>query len=388
MQIIEVTTPNLANQFIDFQPKHYQGDKNYVQPWRHEIEEVFDEKKNKYFKDGSLSRWVVKENDTIIGRIAAFTHPKLERKNDPVGGIGFFECINNQEAANLLFDTAKAWLVERGKTSMDGPINFGERDKWWGLQVEGFSPPLYGMNYNHSYYEELFAQYGFQNYFNQYVYKTYMDKDIPERFYNVYERLSAPDTPYRFETIKINNLSKYAEDFRIIYNEAWAKAHAGFKPMRKEQAKALLKTMKPIMIKEAMIFAYHLDRPIGFFISIPNLNEIINKLNGKFGLWEKIKFLYHLKLKKSYKTLAGIIFGIIPEFQGKGIDAGLIVKGDIMLRKPGQFESIELMWIGDFNPKMMRIAEQFGAEIGKRLVTYRYLFDKNREFKRHPIINK
>ncbi len=86
----------------------------------------------------------------------------------PVGGIGFFDCINDQAAADMLFDVAKHWLLQKGMEAMDGPINFGERDRWWGLVVEGFEPPpLYCMNFNPPYYQHLFENYGFRNYFNQ-----------------------------------------------------------------------------------------------------------------------------------------------------------------------------------------------------------------------------
>ena len=79
--------------------------------------------------------------------------------------MGFFECINDQESADLLFDTAKTWLINRGMEAMDGPINFGETDKYWGLLVDGFTHPSYEISYNHCYYQELFENYGFRTYY-------------------------------------------------------------------------------------------------------------------------------------------------------------------------------------------------------------------------------
>ena len=388
MHIVEVTTPNLETEFIEFPPSLYKDDKHYIRPWDHDIKEVFDETKNKWFREGEVIRWLLKDEQEItIGRIAAFTHPNLEKKGESCGGCGFFECINNQQAANILFDKAKEWLQERGKTMMNGPINFGEKDKWWGLLVDGFEPPLYGMNYNPPYYQQLFEKYGFQLYYNQLVFRYDLEKPIPRKFYVGYERLMHKDPNYRFETASLKNLDKYAEDFRIVYNKAWADAHKGFKPMKKEQTRRLMNTLKPIMIEDALIFGYHNDQPIGIFISIPNINQVIQYLNGKFGWWEKLKFMYHLKLKKSYNTLAGIIFGVVPEFQGKGVDAGLIVLGDKKLRMPGKYRFFEMMWIGDFNPKMISLVKQMGTEQSKTLATYRYLFDRNAEFQRHPIVN-
>lgn len=388
MQILKVDTAELAKEFIQFPSRLHKNDENYIRPWDHEIAAIFDKDKNKFFRQGEVIRWLLKdENNATIGRIAAFTHPNFEKKGQQTGGCGFFECKNDQQAANLLFNAAKQWLEQKGKTMMDGPINFGEKDKWWGLLIDGFEPPLYGMNYNPPYYRDLFENYGFKIYYKQLVYRYTLKKPLPPKFEKTYNRLIKSDPNYTFKTGSVKQLEKYAEDFRIVYNEAWAKAHKGFKPMRKEQAMQLMKTMKPIMIEEALIFGYHHERPIGIFICIPNINQVIQYLNGKFGWWEKLLFFYHLKIKKSYDTLAGIIFGIIPEYQGKGVDAGLIMVGDKYLRAPGKYRFMEMMWIGDFNPKMVSLVEQIDAERSKTLATYRYLFDQDAEFVRHPIIN-
>ncbi len=95
------------------------------------------------------------------------TRRRLLNSEQPTGGCGFFECIDNQQAADLLFDTAKNWLKQQGMEAMDGPINFGENDMWWGLLVEGFSRPYYGMNYNPPYYKRLFEHYGFKVLYEQ-----------------------------------------------------------------------------------------------------------------------------------------------------------------------------------------------------------------------------
>ena len=170
MQLTEVTTPGLANEFIRVNVEINKNDSNYIQPLEKDIHDVFDPKKNKAFRFGEAIRWILKDNNgKLIGRIAAFTNKKYKNKGDdgPVGGIGFFDCINDQAAADMLFDVAKHWLIQQGMEAMDGPINFGERDRWWGLLVKGFAPPVYCLNYNQPYYQQLFENYGFINYFNQ-----------------------------------------------------------------------------------------------------------------------------------------------------------------------------------------------------------------------------
>ena len=142
MQLIAVNTPVLAKEFIQANVALNKGNKAYIRPIDKEINEVFDPEQNKAFRHGEAIRWILKDDEgRLIGRIAAFVNKKYKNKGDdvPVGGVGFFDCINNQEAADMLLDVARHWLSQRGMEAMDGPINFGERDKWWGLLVEGFS---------------------------------------------------------------------------------------------------------------------------------------------------------------------------------------------------------------------------------------------------------
>ena len=112
------------------------GNPNYIQPLDKDVTDIFNPAKNKAFRFGKVARWLLRENGRYIGRIAAFINKKYKNKGDdgPVGGIGFFDCIDNQQAANLLFDTAKQWLQLEGMVAMDGPINFGEgtnSGEWW-----------------------------------------------------------------------------------------------------------------------------------------------------------------------------------------------------------------------------------------------------------------
>ena len=129
MILTEVTTRQLAKEFIRVNVEINKNNPNYIHPLEKDINEVFDPKKNKAFRFGEAVRWILKDKKgKLIGRIAAFVNKKYKNKGDdgPVGGIGFFDCINDQVAADMLFDVAKHWLLQRGMQAMDGPINFGE----------------------------------------------------------------------------------------------------------------------------------------------------------------------------------------------------------------------------------------------------------------------
>ena len=388
MQLIPVNDAATAKEFLQVAVKIYQKDPNWIRPLDKDIEEVFDTKKNKAFRFGEAIRWILLDDDNnLIGRIAAFVNNKYKNKGDdvPVGGIGFFECINQQEAADLLLDNAKHWLMQKGMEAMDGPINFGERDRWWGLVTEGFTEPMYCMNYNAPYYQQLFEKYGFKLFFNQLCFGMHPKDRLSPKMFERHARFGA-DPDFTASYINKKQLEKFAGDFAIVYNKAWA-GHGGLKQMAKEQVVLLFNKMKPVMDEKIIWFAYHKNEPIAIFVNLPDLNQWFKSLDGKFGLLQKIQFLW-LKQFKPNKKFCGIVFGVVPEWQGQGIDAYIVVESAKVIQTPSlPYTEYEMQWIGDFNPKMINIAQSLGEVFqSRRLTTYRYLFDSTKEFKRHPML--
>lgn len=386
MQLTEVTGKSLGKAFILMPLKIYKDDPNYIRPLDHDVNDVFDPRKNKAFRFGTCKRWLLMDDEGhSIGRIAAFTNSKYKNKGDEqkTGGIGFFECIDDQQAADMLFDVAKSWLLQNGMGAMDGPINFGERDRFWGLVVEGFKPPIYLMNYNPPYYQRLFEDYGFKPFFNQLCFTM----DV---FFKMEDRLIAANEKFekmpefQARIINKNNLGEFAHNFVQVYNQAWA-SHEGNKEMKERTALKMFKSMKPIIDERIAWFVFHKDRPVAFFINVPELNHIFRDYNGKFGLWQKLHFTFSSK-KRNLEKFTGILFGIIPEYQGIGIDYYMIVQAAKYIQTHTKYTSYEMQWIGDFNPRMINIAEHITARVNRRLTTYRYLFDRTKEYKRHPIL--
>jgi len=383
MHLREVKTAADVKAFLELPLSLYKDDPNWIRPLDKDIEEVFDPSKNKAFRHGSCTRWILRDDSgRVIGRIAAFVNNKYKMEQ-PTGGIGFFECINDQNAASFMFDHCRDWLKERGMEAMDGPINFGERDKWWGLQVEGFQPPLYCMNYNLPYYQELFERYGFQVYFHQLCFAVEAKDQLQPKFHQRHAEL-AKDPNFSAKPLSKDKLDKFAKDFTYIYNKAWA-GHGGGKSLEERTVQKMFRKMKPVMDEHISWFAYYKDEPIALWVNLPDLNQYFRYMNGKFGLLQKLYFLWLQRFGKCNRFV-GLVFGIIPEFQGKGVDAYLIIEGASVILKKARYREYEMMWIGDFNPKMINIAESLGTKRSRKLSTYRYLFDRNKEFKRHPML--
>ena len=376
MNIIEVNSKKDKKDFIKIACSIYKNEKNWIRPLDKDINSVFDPKKNKAFRKGDVKRWILKNDNETIGRIAAFYSSKKHKEKLRVGGCGFFECIDDKDASKMLFDTAKNWLEKNGFNSMDGPINFGERDKWWGCLVEGFDiDPNYLQNYGKSYYQKLFENYGFQLLFRQLTFLKKVRTPLSEKLSLKAER-ALRDPNYNFKTLEKRNIQKYIKDFTNIYNDAWSK-YPGVSKLELSQAKLLFAQLKPILDEKILWFAYHNDEPVGFFISIPEMNQIFKYVNGKLDLFGKLKTFYHLKIKKSCKKMVGLVFGIVPKHQGKGVDGALIMASRETIQEKLAYEDLELNWIPDFNKSMIRVAEQVQVKLGKIHHTYRYNFDRS-----------
>jgi GNAT superfamily N-acetyltransferase len=386
--LVEVKDKSTAKAFIQLPVRLYRTNPYWIRPLDKDIEKVFDPAQNKLFQQGECIRWLLQSpSGEIVGRVAAFVNKKtmLADNDQPTGGMGFFECIDDRAAAHQLFDACKQWLSARGMEAMDGPINFGERDAWWGLLVEGEAPPNFGMPYHFSYYQALFTEYGFQEYFKQFTYKRIVSDNLHRIVVAKAERiLNNPD--YRFTTVDKKQLPKYAEDFRTIYNKAWSK-HDGVAELTQEQASNLIGQMKPILDERIIYFGYFKEEPVAFYIHIPDLNQAFKFMNtGKFDLIGIAKFLW-FKYFVGFDKMIGLVFGVVPEHQGRGVEAAIVEFCRRIVHLPGfPYKTMEMNWVGDFNPKMMKVAEMVGGKHEKTHITYRFLFDPAQEFKKPTVI--
>ncbi len=372
MNVIEVTGKKTAKEFISLPGKIYRNDPNWICPLYSDIESVFDPKRNHFFSHGICTRWILTMNGSVTGRIAAFVnHEKAYKNPQPTGGVGFFECINNPGAAFLLFDTAQQWLKEKGMQAMEGPVNFGENDKYWGLLVEGFKPPSLGMNYNPPYYIDFFESYGFTKLYDQYT--NFLDATVPlpERFTRIANRvMNKPE--YTFRHFEIKKFNRLAADFMEIYNDAWSD-FVNFIPIHMDTICDIFRQMKPIMDEKIIWYVYYLDEPVAFILCLPDINQVLKHLNGVMNWWGKLKFLWFRNTTK-VDRLRIIVMGCKKKFQNHGLESALIhcLQKEVLPRHT--IKGVELAWVGDWNKKMIALHQATGAVRDKTHRTYKYIF--------------
>ncbi len=385
MHLIEVSSRKLRNQFLNLVDIIYKGDQYYIRPLDVEIESVFDPAQNSFFQHGEATRWIlINDADKPVGRVAAFINKrKAFTFQQPTGGMGFFECIDNQEAAFMLFDQAREWLAARGMMAMDGPINFGENDVNWGLLVDGFMYPGFGMNYNPPYYRNFFEAYGFQFYFEQVSNHLDVTKPFPDRLLKIAEwAMRKPELSYRHFTFQ--QADKFISDMKEIYDDAW-KFHENFTPMDVATLKKGLEKARSFMDPELIWYVYHLEEPIAFMIQFPDVNLILRHLHGKLHIYNKLKFLW-LRYRKTMTRTRIVIMGVKPKYQRYGVESGIFWHLNEVLKSRPHITELELSWVGDFNPKMRALHESVGATFAKRHITYRKIFSADVEFHRSTII--
>jgi GNAT superfamily N-acetyltransferase len=386
MKIVEVKTKQDKKAFIDFPKVLYKTDPFWVCQLDSAIESVFDPGKNHNFKHGEAIRWILKDDDyNAIGRIAAFIdNVRSSANRQSTGGIGFFEVVEDKEAAFVLFKTALEWLRMKGMEAMDGPVNFGENDNNWGLLVEGYMQQGYGMPYNKKYYRSFFEEFGFKNYFEQYSYHREVrgpDNKIiqfPERIMKIADWISKKPG-YSFHHFEFRNKEKYVKDIVEIYNSAWSVFKEDFTPLDPVFLEESLENAKLIIDEQLIWFAYFNYKPIAFFVLFPDLNQILKHFNGELNTWNLVRFMY-LKATHKMTRMRAVVGGVHPDYQNGGVESAIFLQLYKVFRKKPWFKELELSWVGDYNPRMIAIYEALGAKKAKTHITYRYMINPKLKF--------
>lgn len=378
MEIKELNNDNLKD-FYKVDKDLYKDDPNWVCPISQVVEGLFHESTNHLMKDGANCRWILYHNNKPIGRIAAFwTDLKSKRSDIHSGGIGFFECINSQEAANILFKTAITWLKNEGMHVVDASIVPGDNYNFWGILIDGFEPQAHGMPYNPSYYKELFENYGFQIYFEQNSYHVDLTKEFPQRHIEYAQKI-IDSNEYSYKHTENKNLEPYIQNVTDVYNDVWSSFHADWKPVKVEYFEKVIRKLKPISNEKFIWFAYKNEKPIGMAIALPDLNQIIKPFKGKLNLLNKLKL--GLKIKKVSRARL-MVYGVHPDYHNKGVAAALFKKVTDAMKEEG-IKELEMSWVGDYNPRVNKIYKHLGnSHHAKTHATFRFMIDENLEFKR------
>jgi hypothetical protein len=368
-----VNSKKQLNQFIDLIYVLYKNEPNFVADLRIMQKTILDKKKNRFFKHAEAEYFIAKDTaGNIVGRIAAIKNDNhLKLGIDNFGFFGFFECIDNQEVANSLFDSAIYWLKSKGLNGVYGPMNPSTNDTC-GTLIDGFdTPPYIMMVHNMPYYDKLITNYGFEQRMDLFSYKLTVDEFSPKfiKLANqIEERLL--QTGIKIRQINFKNIVEETERLRIIYNQAWAK-NWGFIPMDDEEFTELVKELKMVTLPELVYIAEDKGVPVAFIALLPNLNEILKSIkDGKLFPFNFIKLLGFQRKVKSVRVLT---LGIVEGYRNTGIDAVFYNKCFEATQRLGYIEA-EASWILENNQMMNRILINTNAKVYKKYRIYSKFF--------------
>lgn len=363
-----VSTHEDRKKFLEFVYSHYKGNKYWVPPLRSEQKDQLDINKNPYFLNADLALFIAEQNGKVVGRISAVIDRRFNNyHNTKTGHFGFFECIDDQNVANLLFKVACDWLKDKGMEDVLGPASPGMMDAI-GVLVDGFDKrPYIMMPYNKPYYEKLILDAGFEPTMDLYAYVVNKETVSIDRINRLMEIIKRRNPDLKIRPVNLKKIHEEVEIVRSIYNEAW-KENWGFLPLTKEELEATAQEFKLILDTDLAHIAEINGEPVAFSIALPDLNQIFKKMNGRLFPFGIFKFLFG---RKKITRIRTALMGVMPEHRGRGIDALLHQKAIVNGPKKGITES-EMSWILSTNTDMIRVAEKIG---GTRDKTYR-MFSK------------
>lgn len=366
MEIQRVATKNDLRRFIELPYQLYRDDPNWVPPLRSEQWGQFDRKRNPMLDHCTYDLFLLLERGQVVGRIAAFVdHLGVEHWGRPIGLFGSYECVNDQRGAHLLLETARSWLQEHRMTTMRGPWSFASQE--WGLVVEGFTPPPVIMSpYNPPYYNDHLTAFGLQKVKDLLVF--YVDARegyrIPDRYLTltdeVQRRLGVTVRPVDMKHLE-EDVAKIVQISNIAIAPNW-----GYYPVTEAEGRAMARDLQQIVQPEAVLIAEGPDgEPIGFAITLPDINILLRGLNGRLWPWGWLKLLWGLPRLKQYRMWA---LGVVPEYQRKAVDALLYRRTYEALHRRG--ERMEINYVLEDNVPMLNALHRLGAKPLRRYRVY------------------
>lgn len=381
--IHEVKSRNDGNIFLTLPWKIYRSDAFWIPPLLFDLKRQLNKKANPFFKDADARFWIAYKNEECAGRIAAIVnHQHNNYYNQKTGFFGYFECINDAEVAKALFDTAHKWLLESGMETMLGPVNLSLNNEC-GLLIEGFGrSPILQMNYNHTYYIKFLEDYGFEKEHDLYAF--YISDDIigDDKIMNRLKRITdlvVQKEGIVFRQFDTKNFKTEIEKIRVLFND-YMSDNWGFLPLAKAEFDFMAQSLKPVLVKELAMFAEVKGETIGCSIALPDLNQVLKKMNGKLFPFGILKFLFN---RNKITDIRVMLMGLNKPYRRKGLEAVFYYKTILQGIKKG-FTGAELSWVSESNKVMIRELENLHAKLYKR---YR-IYSKCIKAESHSLSNK
>ncbi len=366
IELLEVESASDLNRFVKLPFTIYKNDPNWVPPLVSERKAFLDKRKNPFFRAAKTRLFLARRRGDYVGRIATcvnYNHNEYHQEKS--GFFGFFDVIEDYEVAGLLFKVSMITLKADGMEKMIGPANFSTNHEV-GMLADGYdSPPVLMMTYNKPYYNEFAERFGFKKAKDLIAYYIDRQADIDPRLRRVAERVRSKEGVV-FRALRLKDFDAEVGRLNDIYNQAWSK-NWGFVPMSKEEFRHMAQEMKQIVDPDLVFIAEVDGRPVGFSLTLPNINQALIFTNGRLFPTGLIKLFWHTRIKNKIDSIRIITMGIIPEYQKRGLDTLFYLETFDVGSSKG-YRWAEMSWVLEDNVLMNKAIEYMG---GRAYKTYR-----------------
>ncbi len=366
IEIVEVASKRDLKRFVKFPWKIYAGNPNWVPPLISERLAFFDRKKNPFFRYARVQMFLAVHEGEVLGRVATCVnniHNQFHQEK--TGFFGFFESVENYDVAYRLLKVAVIALKKVGMEQMIGPANFSTNHEV-GLLVDAFDqPPVVQMSYNPRYYVDYFEKFGLTKAKDLLAFRMVKENEPPERMAKIVERIRERSGA-TFRRINLHDFDNEIMRVIKVYNDAW-ESNWGFVPLHEDEFIHIAKDLKQIVDPDLALFAEIDGEPAGFALAIPNINQVLIKLNGRLFPFGLFRLIWDLKIRRKTNEVRVITMGVVKKYQKRGIDNVFYL--DLYRNGvPKGYHTAELSWILEDNTLMISALETLGA---KRYKTYR-----------------
>jgi len=353
-------------QFLELPYRLYKDDPVWVPPLRSEQAGQMDPKRNPMLARCEYALFLLEDPHRVIGRVAAFIDPvALEHWKQPIGLFGSYECVADEVAGRMLLEAARDWLARRGMKSMRGPWSFASQE--WGLVVEGFHPaPVVMAPYNPPFYNDHLTAFGLSKAKDLLAY--YIDQRegyaLPERYLkltgNVQKRYGV--------SVRHIDMARLEEEVSVIVELANASIadNWGFYPVSEAEGRAMARDLKQVIrARDVVIAEDPSGRAVGFALAIPDINVLLRGLNGNLLPFGWLRLLTGLRRIRQVRLWA---LGVVPEYQGKAVDA-LLYRALYEALGP-EVDRVEVNYVLEDNVRMNNALRGLGVKPLRRYRVY------------------
>jgi hypothetical protein len=368
---IDTSNKNQVRAFIEFYYELYKDCQFWVPPLYIDSYLQLNRKKHPFFEHSVADFFLAFRDSKVVGRIcAAENKPFNEYHKTRKAQFYFFDCLNEQEIANALFEAVFKWAKEQNLNEVVGPKGLSPFDGY-GILIEGFDQRqmMTMMNYNHPYYATLVEKIGFEKEVD--FVSCYLPAgsfQIPERVERIASRVMERGNLSVKKFKSKRELVQWAPRIGETYNKAFIN-NWEYYPFSQGDIDFAVDNVFMVADHRLIKIILHEDEIVGFLFAFPDVSAALQRAHGKllpFGLPD---ILFEMKRTK---IVSGNGMGILPEFQGTGGNALLYYELGKTLLDFKQFKFIEMTQVAETTKQMRADLKNLNGEEYKNHRVFRY----------------